>query len=280
MAYARVRVLLSLLLALSLGGCGLGGFGSALNSALLNQPDVESAAAALPAYLVLSDALIADDPDDGDLLQAGALLYGFYTVNLVPEPARQRLLAERARAYGERALCAEDKALCGLTHCSFDALSAALPGFGADDFPALHAAAVGWLVYIQAHSDDWASLADLPKVEALVVRLLQLAPAARRATLHDYLGILKTLRPAALGGDPEEGRRHFEEALALSGGRDLSFKVDYAARYARAVYDRPLHDRLLQEVLQADPRAPGLTLTNTLAQRHARELLASADDYF
>ena len=39
-------------------------------------------------------------------------------------------------------------------------------------------------------------------------------------------------------------------------------------------------DRLLQEVLAADPRAPGLTLGNTLAQEQARQLLDGADDYF
>jgi hypothetical protein len=45
-------------------------------------------------------------------------------------------------------------------------------------------------------------------------------------------------------------------------------------------YDRELHDRLLHEVLEADPQVPGLTLTNTLAQRQARVLLESADGYF
>ena len=47
-----------------------------------------------------------------------------------------------------------------------------------------------------------------------------------------------------------------------------------------AFLDRPLHDRLLNEVLQAPASEPGLTLNNTLAQRAARELLKSADSYF
>ena len=57
-------------------------------------------------------------------------------------------------------------------------------------------------------------------------------------------------------------------------------KVEFARRYARLVFDRPLHDRLLNEVLQAPANVPGLTLSNTLAQRSARELLKSADSYF
>ena len=39
-------------------------------------------------------------------------------------------------------------------------------------------------------------------------------------------------------------------ALEVSGDRDLSIKVDYARYYARTLYDRELHDRLLQEVLE------------------------------
>ena len=41
-----------------------------------------------------------------------------------------------------------------------------------------------------------------------------------------------------------------------------------------------MHDELLIEVLEADPVEPGLTLTNTLAQREAKVLLASADNHF
>jgi hypothetical protein len=83
-----------------------------------------------------------------------------------------------------------------------------------------------------------------------------------------------------MGGKPEEGRRQFEKAIAISGGDDLMAKVEYARRYARMVFNRELHDRLLREVLAADPVQPGLTLGNVLAQRQARELLESAADYF
>ena len=57
-------------------------------------------------------------------------------------------------------------------------------------------------------------------------------------------------------------------------------KVLYAERYARMLYDRELHDRLLTEVLAADPYVPGLVLQNTLAQERALALMASADAYF
>ena len=76
--------------------------------------------------------------------------------------------------------------------------------------------------------------------------------------LHGYLGILNSLRPPALGGNPELARSHFERAIELSGGQDLSIKVEYARRYARLVFDQELHDRLLTEVLNAPADAPKL----------------------
>ncbi|HIF96410.1 MAG TPA: hypothetical protein EYQ54_05175, partial [Myxococcales bacterium] len=95
-----------------------------------------------------------------------------------------------------------------------------------------------------------------------------------------YLGVLYTLRPAHMGGLPEIGRTHFERAIELSNGRNLMAKVFFARSYARLIFDRELHDELLIEVVEADPVAPGFTLSNTLAQEQAEELLLDADEYF
>ena len=95
-----------------------------------------------------------------------------------------------------------------------------------------------------------------------------------------YLAVLNTLVPPSLGGRPEVGRGYFEKAIEISQGRDLMAKVEFARRYARMVFDRELHDRLLHEVLAADARVPGLVLSNVLAQQEAAKLLASSRDYF
>jgi hypothetical protein len=91
---------------------------------------------------------------------------------------------------------------------------------------------------------------------------------------------MNTIRPPALGGDFEAGKEHFERAIELSEGKDLSIKVDYARYYARTLYDRELHDQLLGDVLAADPYQRGYTLFNTMAQEDAQELLDSGDAYF
>ena len=111
-------------------------------------------------------------------------------------------------------------------------------------------------------------------------RYLEITGDAARNSAHVYFGILLTLRPPALGGKPEEARVHFEKAIALTNGKDLSAKVEFAKGYAKLLYDQELHDRLIGEVLESDPHADGLTLSNVLAQQEALRLQAEADDYF
>lgn len=270
-----------LLFGLFAGGCGIGNLPSHLSRAMLDQPDPETVREGAPAYLVMVDTLIEADPNDEARLQAGAQLYALYATTFVDDAGRRRRLAGRARDYGNRALCAEDDNLCGLAGRPYPQFLAGLGRIDdADEVPALYAMTVGWLAWIKANGDDWGAIADLPKVEAALRRCLVLDEEYRNGSAHTLLGILLTLRPPALGGKPEEAREHFERALQLSGGRDLSIKVEMARSYARLVYDRALHDRLLGEVLAADPVAPGLTLTNVLAQRQAKQLLESADQYF
>jgi hypothetical protein len=73
---------------------------------------------------------------------------------------------------------------------------------------------------------------------------------------------------------------HFETAIDLSGGKDLSPRLEMLKGVARMLYDRDMNDRLCTEILTADPYADGYTLTNVLAVEEATELCAEADDYF
>jgi len=251
-----------------------------LSTAILNQDDPELVRESLPAYLLLLDSLAAG-PDAGPpVLGAAARLYAAYAIVFVDDPVRAGTLASRARTYGARATCAASKLTCGLESVPFADLGGRLAQVEPAQSGPLFSSAIGSLAYVRTHSDDWQALADLPRIEAVLKRLLVIGDPADAGTVNTYLGILNTLRPPALGGQPEQGRAYFEKAVELTGGRDLSVLVEYARSYARLVYDRELHDALLNRVLAADPRQGGYTLLNTLAQKQATDLLASANDYF
>jgi hypothetical protein len=117
-------------------------------------------------------------------------------------------------------------------------------------------------------------------MEALFQRYMDISGDEVNSAVYTYMGILLTLRPPALGGEPERAREYFEKAIDATGGKDLSVKVDFARGYAKLLYERELHDRLLNEVMAADPYQDGYTLSNVLAKEQAAALLAEADDYF
>lgn len=264
----------------ALGGAAAGRFADGLSAAILDADDPVLVREGTPAYLILLDALVAGDPENPRYLGAAAQLYAAYGIAFAGDEGRARTLTVRAREYGTRAVCAAERRACRLDEREYAEFAAIVDDIDADDAPALYSYCIASLAYIRAHSADWAAIAALPKVEHALDRLLAFDDPARAVDVNVYLGVLNTLRPEALGGKPEQGRAYFERAIELSGGRNLSAKVEYARGYARLVYDRELHDRLLNEVLAAPARQPGMTLFNTLAQQQAGELLASADDYF
>lgn len=264
----------------SLAASAAGGFADNLSIAVLNQNDPETVRDGAPAYLLLLDSLVEGSPENPEILSAAANLYASYGAIFAAEPDRAARLTERAREYGSRALCESYAKSCAWADMPYDEFEASLLGLKPKHAKHVLSYSVSSLAYIRAHSSDWNALAELPQMEALLGRYLEIGDSDTEATVHTYLGILTTLRPPALGGEPEKGRQHFEKAVELSRGRDLSTKVEFARGYARLMYERELHDRLLQEVLDANPQVPGLTLTNVLAQQDAVELLQSADDYF
>ena len=250
-----------------------------LSAAILNQDDPALVESGVPAYLLLIDGLISQSPDNVALLSAGAQLFALYGSRFAP-PDRAVVLTAKARRYGERAICLAHEPACHWAGAEYSRLVSELEDVDKKDLDPLYSYAVSWLSHLDATSEDWTAVAELPWVEAVLSRALALDETYEEGALHAYLGILDSLRPPALGGKPDVARAHFERAIELSQGRDLSIKVEYARRYARLVFDQELHDRLLTEVLNAPTAVPGKTLFNVLAKQEAQTLLASSKEYF
>lgn len=256
-----------------------------LGSAVTNSNDPATVRDGLPAYLLLIDGLVQGQPPgdkrNASLLFAAAELNGAYAGNFTGgDRDRAKRLAAKALDYARRGTCAQDKALCGAMDKDVDTFAGAVAAAPRQHIAGHYALAAAWVGFLQANSEDWGAIADLPKVEALLGQVVATDPGHARGMPRVYLGVLNSLRPEALGGKPEVGRGHFEAAIAMSQGRNLYAKTLMAEYYARLVFDQELHDRLLSEVLAADPAEPGFTLTNVLAQDRAKALVESGKDYF
>ena len=255
-------------------------FADNLTTAILNQDDPATVRDGVPSYLLLVDGIIDSDPNNADALLAGAKLYGAYSGGFVDNAPRAQHMAERAYSYARRALCLREKELCQALDAPFDAFQIALDKSNRGDVETIYGFASAWAGRIQVNTSDWNAIADLPKLQALLTRLVSIDPQYDNGGAYLYLGVINSIRPASLGGKPEEGKANFEKALALSQGKNQMVRVLYAQFYARLVFDQPLHDQLLNEVLAADPVVPKLTLINMLAKTKAKALLESGKDYF
>jgi len=245
---------------------------------ILNSDDLDTVREGVPAYLLLIDSFLRSSPDNKNLLLAASSLNGSYSIFADEERAKR--LTAKSLSYALKAACISSKRLCNFRSLGFQEFQTVVDKIRLADVPVTYATGVAWVGWIQANSDDWNAIAELGKVRYLMERVIVLDETWENGGPHLYMGGLETILPAALGGHPEKGRTHFEKALALSQGKYLMTKVIYAEQYARLVFNKEIHDRLLNEVVSADPVVEGMTLTNRLAQERAKELLASSDDYF
>lgn len=251
-----------------------------LSRTILNTDDLPMVKEGAPAYLLMIDTLISNDLKNKTLLSSAARLYTAYADLFVTDMDRSRKIAEKALSYANQAICLEKKEACNLKSQPFQDVEKIISTMAKKDVPALFALGNAWSAWIMANKNDFNALADMAHIELIMQRVVELDETYQDGAAYLYLGTLATLLPPALGGRPDLGKRYFEKAVVLSRDRNLMVKVVFARSYARMIFDRTLHDTLLNEVLQADPNVPGYTLVNTWARIQAMELINSADDYF
>lgn len=251
-----------------------------LASAILNHDDVSLIEDGLPAYLIMLDALIVSNPKNAKLLFAAAELNSAYAMAFVAEPERKQLMTTKAWDLATQAACLRIKKLCGIDSMSFTEVESIVSELSLKDVPTIYGVMSTWASWLDAHQSDFAALAQLPSVHVLLDRLLELDENYYLGAPHLYKAVLDSIVPPLLGGNLERAREHFDKVIELSNGRNLYAKVLMAKQYARLAFDRALHDRLLNEVISADPKVKDFTFQNVLAQKLATQLLNSADEYF
>lgn len=282
-----LRPLIILAMCLALTACP----GSAMNAAtkrlaegltsgLLGHDDLSIVEKALPSYLITIDGLIASSPDVPELALGGGQLYSFYASFFVKDEARQKNLMDRAYDYARRGICLEFDDLCEVFDEPVEVFIEELVDLDEDDIPLLYPFATTWASWLQMNSGDWEAIADVPKLEAIMKHIADLDPFYDQGNVFIYLGVLSSQIPPAMGGKPEKARSYFERAVDLSEDKNLMAKVMFAKQYARLIFDKKLHDSLLQEVLEADVKYGDLTLSNVLAKTEAEQLLAESADFF
>ena len=299
---ARIGACLALFATALLPACSLSKLaadrlGSALgsgNSVYASDDDPELVGDALPFALKTIESLLAASPENSDLLLSAASGYTQYAYAYLQceadyveasDLSRATELRGRATRMYRRALGYGLRGLDG-RHDGFSAAfrrdpSAALATMTAKDVPLLYWTGTAWGAAIASAKDDADLAADLPAVEAIMRRALELDAGFGEGAIWEFFISYDGGRPAAGGGSPEKARAAFDEAVAASRGRRAAPYVSLAETVALAAQDRAEFRRLLDAALAIDPDAvPDQRLANLIAQKRARWLLARTDELF
>lgn len=255
-------------------------FANNLSIAILNQDDPETVRLGVPAYMIMLDSIVLESPDSPSLLHASASLHSAYASLFSKSEEQAKTLAVKAKEQSRKALCRKVKAICKKEDALLDEFKKTLAWVEKDEIEYLYTYGSAWAAWIQIHKGDWNAIAQVPRVQAIMERVVELDETYEWGRAHLYLGVIHSQLPPALGGKPEVGLAHFNKAIEISGGNDQIAKVELARNYARLVFDQELHDRLLKEVIAANAYVDKLTLSNVLAKQNARELLATSAEYF
>ena len=285
--YARlIKRFILLLMVLAITACGQVitnakiEFSQDLSATILEFDDPETIKKGVPSYLILISSMIKGDPDNPDLLESGAKLYGAYASGFTDSDDSKKALSGRAFDYAGRAMCIHNSDFCDVKSISYFEYEKKLNKVGASQVESLFIFASSWAGVIEANSSDWNAVAELPKVKAGISRVIEIDETVNNGNAHLYMAVMESLLPPTLGGKPELAKKHFDRAIEISNGENQMARVLYAEKYARMLFDRELHDKLLKQVVEADTGPQDQILSNTLAKQRAAELLRSADDYF
>ncbi len=154
-------------------------------------------------------------------------------------------------------------------------------GLGKDDADRLFWAGNGWATWVRYQAGSPESLIQLPRLEQIMFRVLELDETRFHGGAHLFLGAYYASKPPLLGGKPELSRNHFERALSISNRQFLPALVLYAQTYARMAFDRELFVSLLEEVLDFPIESqPDSALANQVAKLNASRMLDEVEQFF
>lgn len=294
-------LLLSLALSCA-GGCSIRRYAinkaadalAASGSTFASDDDPDLVKAAAPFSLKLMESLLAESPRHPGLLTAAASGFTQYAYAFVQEDAdqaettdltaaealrtRARRLYLRAKAYGLRGL--------EVKHPGFGAALLANPRpaartIGKPEVPLLYWTAAAWASAISLSKDNPEIVGQIPAMEALIDRALELDESFADGAIHSFLISYEMSRPGAPGDPAARARKHYERAVALSHGTDASPYVALAEAVTIQTQNVKEFESLLNQALaiNADAR-PENRLVNTVMQKRARWLLSRKSELF
>lgn len=218
--------------------------------------------------------------------------FGFFETRMVQyqfsDPDKYNMYVERAKgfykkgkAYGMDLLRRKDEGLVKAMSKSLDQVRKKIHGYERHDIEPVFWTAFNWGSYINLSKDDITVVADLPIVEALMARIVEIQPGFYFGAPYMFYGVYYASRPAMLGGNPKAALENFEKAAQVTQGRNLMVYALEAQFLAVQTMDRGLFDEMLSKISSGNIEAlPEQRLAGALAKQRAKYLQDNASHYF
>jgi hypothetical protein len=255
------------------------------------ETDTTLAAEAAPANLKLVEGMARGAPENIDVQLAAAQMLGMYAFGFLEdstldESVQEQADARAARLY-QRALKHARQALqqradfAAMTTMEITDFEKALRQFDNEDVPALFWTAFNWGLYINLSRADVNAIAELPKVQAMARRIIELDEPYYFGGAHLIVMVYNGVLGPALGGSPDKTKKAYYRAWQLSDRKFLMSKYLFAKYYCRQTQNRWLFEKLLNEIIAApEDLLQSQALSNALAKEKAARLLSQADELF
>lgn len=288
---AKFRVLVLFLLLATLAGCSPMKYSvrhvmvplldNSRTAAYLSD-DTRTFGDAAPSNLFLLEGMVHTDPENEDLRLNTAMLYFFYGFAYIEEedPDYASLLYDKGLTHAWTALA---------NGCDwpierdmpFSEFEAMMPSIQLDQVPAAVWTAICWSQYISLHLDSTSVMRDIPKVQALLDKAIELDGNYFEGMPYVMQGSLHAFKPKIMGGDTEASAASFAKAFAISGNSFQLSRFFYARYYTYRMMDVDLFTETLEGIIKAEPiENDPYRLLNMIAAEKSHKLLEEADDIF
>lgn len=250
--------------------------------AIYEEDDLQLAEASIASNLKLMEVLLKNNPANERLRLVLSQAYGSYALGFLEDhdPERAKLFYQRGKNYALSVLMKNETFRKGING-SLEEFEAALQKLSKNDVPALFWCGFNWGAYIQLSLNDPQAIFDLPRVEKMMQRVLELQEDYYFAGAHLFAGSIAGAKPRLFGGNPELARQHFERVIELTDGKFMMVYIYYARFYALPMLDEELFESMLKKVLEADINIlPEYRLITRLAKEKARYWLEKKNEYF
>jgi len=251
-------------------------------AALYEETDLALAEQAITSDLKLLEGLIKSDPENEKLLLLACQGFGAYALGFVEDtdPARAQQFYLRGRNYGLKIMNKNKNFQEALTG-PIDKFEAAIKKYNKSDIPVIFWTANNWGSYINLNMDNPKALIDLPRVQLLMNRIIELDESFYFGSAHLFFATIYSVRPPILGGDLKKAEHHFESCFHFSQEKFLLPYVYYAKYYLTRQFDEELFNSTLTKVLETPGNVlPGQQLPNAIAKQKAGRLLEMGGDFF